>query len=369
MNRQELLDYLYDKYSTMSQETLYGIEENLHISPDIDIEELSTDKLNSIKDFIDREGSRKGSETFREYLYLDTDDPLSVNDSNNIIGFIRQSGVNINDENSMKALVKEMTDAGASKGYIGAAIAHIANIDSRYTNYNEVYDSVMDGTIFETFLGSRKGDRVSEAVKDIIDFSDEPDPELSDEELGYIVDDLFPQYSGIKSDVVKELRNKIGRGGSRKGQDFTKAGFNSVVKAGENLVKKKVPEMIGKLTNREGRKGDCGDIMCESEIAGKGFRPENTRSIAQGIVSGMKRSLTPVFEETREGSRNGSQDDYFYILDAWEDEQVDIKTLLNKADNLDSEEASRLLIELDLQYGHDLLDEEQMMHDKLKSII
>ena len=91
----------------------------------------------------------------------------------------------------------------------------------------------------------------------------------SDDELIAIIDEINP---GLSQDQKFEILNnldKLGRNGSRKGEDFTAGGIKTVANAFKDITTKKIPDAIGKISGeREGssRSKRKGNSLAAMEV-------------------------------------------------------------------------------------------------------
>lgn len=129
----------------------------------------------------------------------------------------------------------------------------------------------------------------------------------SDDELISIIDEVNPGLThGQKFDIIDELE-KLERSGSRKGQDFTAQGIQTVANAFKDVTTKKIPDAIGKLKKeRDGSRKGTGPLCDLGSVSGKGSRPENLGSIASKVALGRKRSVNMDGEYVEQESRKGN---------------------------------------------------------------
>ena len=86
----------------------------------------------------------------------------------------------------------------------------------------------------------------------------------------------------IEKEFFRIIESKISRNGSRKGQDFTAQGIQTVANAFKDITTNKIPGVIGKLTEREGSRKGSSLITSENQFidyfASLGYDPEYVRN-------------------------------------------------------------------------------------------
>ena len=188
---------------------------------------------------------------------------------------------------------------------------------------------------------NRKGSRKGSTVQQIVDAFDDID-NTTNEQLIQLAKDL---PDGLGEEVIialgvgawrgdepeeeeffRIIDSKFPRQGSRKGQDFTAQGIQTVANAFKDVTTKKIPDAIGKLKEeRDGSRKGTGPLCELGSVSGKGSRPENLGSIASKVALGRKRSINMdgeyIEQESREGSRKGGSVTFKDVIDYFENLQ------------------------------------------------
>lgn len=146
-----------------------------------------------------------------------------------------------------------------------------------------------DGTSFRH--GSRKGGPTHDQLYDFMEFISEP----------YIVTDkYFDGYNKDLNDLTSDELDKV---------------FQELKQRFPEEHKEYVDSLYGAYLGSRKGDGMSDGNLCKSKLSGKGSRPESIESISRDIVSGMNRSLTPIYEESRKGSVGVHEDVIDYLID------------------------------------------------------
>lgn len=121
----------------------------------------------------------------------------------------------------------------------------------------------------------------------------------SDDEIISIIDDVNPGLSqDQKFEIIDDLE-KLGRSGSRKGQDFTADGIKTVANAFKDITTKKIPDAIGKMKEeREGsRHGSRKGRIINTTEHGSYDVSDIDEYVAQGNIVNPKQIMDYLVNE------------------------------------------------------------------------